>query len=200
MSSAAYPRRCPAGAPFPPHYFDLGRSFAGLKMTSKREVCSPAPPAGANVVSGPSEAVGYVSVVYGSCKIVSSDGCAPPLNVQSWPECARDPNSYKPSGALGASEAELNPSEAVTIPTAPWIPARAFEGGTRLEIYSGDTTMVVFSGDRRLANEAASSLAGAIARHTGSNRAPQLRSAARQPGDGSTCQHRLPTRHRRNND
>jgi hypothetical protein len=201
VNAAGYARKCPAGTPIPSRSYDLGRSFAGLKLTSREDICSPAAPAGVTVVSGPSEAIGYVSVVYGSCTPTSSAGCVPPLNVQSWPECARDPNTYREPGPRRAKpELMLNPSEAITIQAAPWIPARAFEGGTRVEIYSGDTTIVVFASNRHLANAAGMALASAAADQAVPSSASQLRIAARQPGDGSTCQRRLPTRHRRSND
>lgn len=201
MSAAGYAGECPSGAPIPTRYYDLGRAFAGLKLTSQRDLCNPAAPAGAAVSSGPSEAVGYVSVVYGSCTPTSGDGCVPPLNVQSWPECARDPNTYREPTPRGAKlEAMLNPNEPVTIPSAPWIPARAFEGGTRLEIYSGETTIVVFARDSHLASAAGAALANAAADQATPSSALRLRSAARQPGDASTCRHRLPTHHRRSND
>jgi hypothetical protein len=195
VSPAAFKRTCPPGAPTPTRYFDLGRSFAGLRLTSHSEICNPASPPGATVASGPSEAVGYVSVVYGSCTPASGEGCVPPLNVQSWPECARDPKTYKPPGRLGASAARLNPSEAVTVSAAPWIPARSFEAGTRLELYTGETTIVVFAGESRLAAEAGAALATAAATHARPASAPRLRSAAHQPGDASTCRHRLPSHH-----
>lgn len=198
VNVAGFRRVCPAGAPLPTRGYDLRRTFAGLKLTSRRDLCIPAAPAGATVASGPSEAVGYLSLVYGSCTPTSSDGCVPPLNVQSWPECARDPNSYRPSDRRAVRlEATLNPSEPKKIPTAPWVPAREFESGMRLEIYSGDTTIVVFAADTHLADAAGAALARAAAEQAPPGSAVRLRSALRQPGDASTCRHRLPIRPRR---
>lgn len=200
VKTADFAGRCPAGAPIPTRYYDLRRTFAGFKLTSQRDLCIPGAPAGATVASGPSEAIGYVSLVYGSCTPTSSDGCVPPLNVQSWPECARDPNSFRPSDRRAAKlEATLNPSKPIRIPTAPWMPAREFEGGRRLEIYSGETTIVVFAANTHLADAAGAALARAAADQAPSDSAARLRSAARQPGDASTCRHRLPTHHRGRN-
>lgn len=196
VNAASFSRVCPAGAPVPTRAYDLRSTFAGLKLTSRQYLCNPAPPAGATVASGPSEAVGYVSLVYGSCRATSSEGCVPPLNVQSWPECARDPNTYRPSDRRAARrEATLNPNEPVRIPTAPSIPAREFGGGMRLEIYSGDTTIVVFAANTHLAGAAGAAIARTVANQAPTGSAARLRSAARQPGDASTCRDRLPTHH-----
>jgi hypothetical protein len=202
LGETAYRDVCPSGSPIPSGYYDLGREFAGLERTSHRNVCNPAPPAGVVVTNGPSEAIGYVSVTYGSCKPISDAGCFPPLNVQSWPECARNPNTFLEAGR----EVALNPSDAVEFQSAPWIPARAFEEGIRLEIYSGDTTIVVFAGNRRLAHKAAMALASAAADRVPPDAAQSLQAAAREPGDASTCRNRLShlspqsIRPRRNND
>ncbi len=187
--AADYAGACPAGAPIPVRHYDLGRTFAGLDLTSQKKLCL-TPPTGVPVAGGPAEAVGYVSVVYGSCRPTQGAACYPPLNVQSWPECARNPNSY------GSQEAQPGPriilmSDALRVPTAPWIPARTFEGGRRLEIYSGDTTIIVFSSNPRLARAAASALARKAASQAPSSSAPRLRAEARQPGDASTCHYRL---------
>lgn len=189
MNATDYAEVCPPGAPIPVRSYDLGGGFAGLELTSHEKVCLTRP-ADVPITSGPKESVGYASVVYGSCKLTRVTGCYPPLNVQSWPECARNPNSY------GAGEDQAGPSitlmsNALRIPTAPWIPARTFEDGRRLEIYSGDTTIVVFSANPRLAGAAASTLAKKAANQAPSSSAAKLRAEAHQPGDASTCRYRL---------
>jgi hypothetical protein len=192
VSSADYVGVCPVGAPIPLRYYDLGPRFAGLKRTSHKEVCNPPPLAGIRVRSGSSGAVGYVSVTYGTCAPSSAAGCFPPLEVQSWPECARNPNTFREGGTGRETQQNaLNPSNAVRFQAATRIPAQAFEGGARLEIYSGDTTIVVFAGDRDQASRAAAELAAVAADRVGSASARGLRAAARQPGDASACQHRL---------
>lgn len=191
LGAADFRRVCPSGAPIPNRGYDLGREFEGLKRSSKGTVCDPGPPPGITVINGPKEAIGYVSVTYGSCTPTAAAGCFLPLEVQSWPQCARNPNSFRERGPGGRSwEVALNPSDAVRLPGAPWVPAQAFEAGARLEIYSGETTIVVYSRDRHLALVAATALA--VAAHRAAPKsAPQLRSATHQPGDASSCTHRL---------
>jgi hypothetical protein len=112
--------------------------------------------------------------------------------VQSWPECARNPNTFREAGTGRETQQNaLSSSNAVRFQTATRMPARAFEGGTRLEIYSGDTTIVVFAGNRDQARRAAAALAAIAADSGGSVSARGLRAAARRPGDASACQHRL---------
>lgn len=189
MNATDYAEVCPPGAPIPVRSYDLGDAFAGLELTSHEKLCL-TPPTDVPVTSGPTEAVGYASVVYGSCTPTRSAGCYPPLNVQSWPECARNPNSYGSGGARPGPEITLM-SDALWVPTAPWIPALTFEDGRRLEIYSGDTTIVVFSANPRLAGAAASALAKKVANQAPSSSAANLRAEAHQPGDASTCRYRL---------
>ena len=78
---------CPVGAAIPSTAYDLGEIFEGLAVTSKEQVCN-APPQGAPIESGPTKPVGYLDVSYGECSNPQGDGCSPPVDVQSWPECA----------------------------------------------------------------------------------------------------------------
>lgn len=120
-------------------------------------------------------------------------GCAPPLTVQYWPRCARNEESYSvPSTVDGSDQLMANTDVALDQLTSPiysqvlqalsqesWllppsltpgtsfelsqIPSASYEGGTRIEIYAGATTIVVFADDTNLANLAASALALRIA-------------------------------------
>jgi hypothetical protein len=182
---------CAAHMPIPPIAYELGRSFDGLVARHHDYVCNPA----VNphlVVSGPSIAVGYVSTTYGTCD-ASQAGCAPPLDIQNWPECARNPNSYKPNPGVRLEPEEeqlsneLNPVERIRMSRAPWIPALSFEAGTRIELFGGRTTVVVFANAPKLARDAAEALAGAIAREYPRTRSRTLRADANQPGNGRAC-------------
>jgi hypothetical protein len=82
----------------------------------------------------------YVSFVYGDCRPVSYDsGCAPPAEIQVWPADARNLDSYDSSapGAPAPEQTRIRGS-----------PAAFFDGGTRLEIYTSRSTVVVFSHPR----------------------------------------------------
>lgn len=101
-------------------------------------------------------AVPFTSVVYGDCQAQSEQGCAPPLEIQSWPQCERNLASYGDS----PTDEQLNAHEAVRLGAAPNIPTQSFEDGTRIELYTGQTTIVVFADDPSLAQQAADALAG----------------------------------------
>jgi hypothetical protein len=109
--------------------------------------------------------------------------------VQNWPECAQNPNSYKPNPGFTAEQAatSLNPHEKVTLHSAPLIPALAFENRTRIELYAGKTTVAVFATTVRLAREAAEALGKVIAASVPAKDAAWLRASANQPGDGTAC-------------
>ncbi len=89
----------------------------------------------------------YVSYIYGSCEIGDGDeGCAPPLEVQTWPACERARGDYTVAGG-----AEY-PSEA--IGEIEGAPAEQFDAGLRAEVYTQDSTVVVFGDDAKLVREA----------------------------------------------
>jgi hypothetical protein len=82
----------------------------------------------------------YVSFVYGDCApAVSGEGCAPPAEIQVAPGCARGLALYDTpvAGALVPEKTRVR-----------GFPAAFFDGGTRLEIYMGSSTVVVFSDSR----------------------------------------------------
>jgi len=130
------PREAESAAPqssddFPVYF--LGESFEGLELTE-------APPPGR----------GLASFVYGSCDPTGDTGCAPPLEVQVWPACRRNPSSY-----------ELAPG--VPMPrredTVRGVPAAFYEDGLRLELSTGSVTVVIF-GEHEQIVRAAQALRG----------------------------------------
>jgi hypothetical protein len=92
-----------------------------------------------------------VSFLYGSCSIpVDGDGarggCAPPLAVQVWPACDRDPSLYP-----------FAPEERLRVRG---VPAAFYEGHRRLELSTGELTVVLFGQERDQLMEAAAGLRG----------------------------------------
>ena len=100
----------------------VGPSFDGLELTTVIRSCD-APPRG--------EPAGWDSVdfSYGECD-ASRGGCAPPISIQTWPY-------------------ELRNEELIDIPGTPTtvegVPATNYGG--RLEIYHGDSTVVIHTED-----------------------------------------------------
>jgi hypothetical protein len=74
-----------------------------------------------------------VSFIYGSCRPSGDAGCAPPVEVQIWPACARSLSLYSGVGAPTPEPAVVRGA-----------PAAFFEGGHRLEIQTGTSTVVIF--------------------------------------------------------
>lgn len=122
---------------------------------------------------------------YGTCTPERFEGgCDPPLEIQSWPECNRNFSSYgvvKPAGAL-------RPRKSFFLSGSYKIPTAAFEYGRfgpRLEMYTGQTTVVIFSygnpNPPSLARLAAHALARLIAPNLSRIPAKRLRALAVDP-------------------
>jgi hypothetical protein len=92
----------------------------------------------------------YVGFVYGDCVASDEQGCPPPLEIQVWPACERSIADYSltPTG-------DPLPHESTFVRGAP---AAWFEDGLRLEVYSGDVTVVVFGVDHAQIGRAAAAL------------------------------------------
>jgi hypothetical protein len=117
---------------FPVYY--AGASVAGLPLTSVERSPITAPPGTSVAKKLRAEAdISSVDFFYGSCIGAEGEGCNIPLVIQVWPACARYPALY---GGLGSPV----PSKA----TIRGVPAAYFEGGYRLEIQSGASTIVIF--------------------------------------------------------
>ena len=108
--------------------YDLGPSFAGLPLRARVY--------GGKGKPYPGEPIGAHDVlfVYGTCELPPIDGgCAPPLQVQVWPACRRNP-----------AVIDLAPDESVTVRG---LPAHFYEDHTRLEFTTGRSTVVLFDSE-----------------------------------------------------
>ena len=84
------------------------------------------------------ESADYVSFVYGACTPSPDSGCAPPAEVQVWPSGVRSAGSYDASPGAPV----LEPSRIRGRPAA-------FVGdGMQLELYTEESTIVVFADTR----------------------------------------------------
>jgi hypothetical protein len=81
----------------------------------------------------------YVSFVYGDCAPGDEGGCAPPAEIQVWPACRRNLALYT------GSRPDTPAAEQTTIRG---VPAVSLDDGTRLELQTGGSTVVVFSDSR----------------------------------------------------
>ncbi len=90
----------------------------------------------------------FVGFVYGSCQPEPDSGCTAPLDVQVWAACERNPSAYSPA---------LTREGPVTVRG---VPAHFYEDGSRLELSTGTSTVVIFAKDRERALRAAAALEG----------------------------------------
>jgi hypothetical protein len=115
--------------------FSPGRSADGQPLT---------------VVLRRHDTASYVSFVYGDCAAEGDTGCAPPAEVQVWPLCRRSLALY--GSGVGAGSVRPEPVRVRGVPGA------FFDQGTRLELETGQSLVVVFAGSREQALEIAGEL------------------------------------------
>jgi hypothetical protein len=112
--------------------YNAGASFDGLPLTAVQRV---------DAAPNPLEPVRADSwtFVYGNCTVTSSEegGCALPVQIQIWPACERNPSVYPPDETR----------EPVKVRG---VPGFLYEDGTRLELTTGSSTVVIFGHPARL--------------------------------------------------
>lgn len=125
-------RACPATSSLETDFaaYQLGSSFDGLANSDTFRRCEPR-------VNEPGRA-NFLSYIYGDCAVPEGQehGCSLPLEVQNWPACERNRASYR----LGPVD-EPYPRVDDTVRG---VPAAWFDESTRLELYTGETTVVLF--------------------------------------------------------
>ena len=82
----------------------------------------------------------FVSFVYGDCTADDELGCAPPIEIQVWPACRRHLGLYGNTPPSADSPMERTSVRGV--------PAAVFDDGTRLELQTGRSSVVVFAESR----------------------------------------------------
>jgi hypothetical protein len=112
-----------------------GESFDGLGVTAVLRRCDkpqPDDPGRAN----------YVSYIYGDCDPAGSDeGCAPPIEIQSWPAAEVTPQMF----ASAAPDGQPRPG---TDTTVGGLPATKYDGGEMLVVFRPRSTVMVFGRDQ----------------------------------------------------
>jgi hypothetical protein len=77
--------------------------------------------------------------IYGDCDPGDDEGCAPPIEIQNYSACERNLSSYTGQGS--------GPEKRLRVRG---VPAAVFEDGGRIEVYTGRTTVVIFSDEATL--------------------------------------------------
>ena len=109
----------------------------------------------------------FVNHIYGDCRAESDTGCAPPLQVQVWPACERNLSVYPTDDWFDVERT-----------TVRGVPAAFFENGARLELYTGDVTIVIFGLGRQHVVQAAEALQPANSRASAARNLPSPRAGA----------------------
>jgi hypothetical protein len=141
----------PCGEAF--NHFYVGQALAGRELVHRQVACTEPKPVRTRAAGGEIDPRSLVrahsvSYIYGTCKATSELGCAPPLDIQTWPACERSPADYSVAGE------PLKPSEVLELRG---VPAR-FYGDDRLELSTGALTIVFFGDSRDLLLAAAEEL------------------------------------------
>lgn len=141
---------CPSASEAVDHdQYSVGDDHEGLKLSKRYAVCD-AEPTGPYA---PPTRRNFVSRLYGTCTPIGEGGCPYPLEVQSWPACERNASLYTrfpgPAGPLIPQRTTIR-----------GVPAAVFDNGLRIEVYTGDATVVVTATSARDALVAARRLTG----------------------------------------
>lgn len=116
-------------------YF-AGQSVAGLPLTA---------------VERRNDTAAYVSFVYGDCRAGDHQGCAPPLEIQTWPACVRHLSLYDDRDPFAPRPERSRVRGA---------PAGILDDGRQLELQTASSTVVMFAETRALVSRAAAALRG----------------------------------------
>jgi hypothetical protein len=134
----------PCTGPTDPINFEIlsaGPEVAGLPLTAAVRRCDSAAPAD----EAPANRITYI---YGSCEIPETEtGCAPPLEVQTWPACQRNKAGY-------TFEGQPLPYTELSKRGAAEVVEFNFALESRIEVYTKSSTVVLFAASRELALKA----------------------------------------------
>jgi hypothetical protein len=141
----------PSGDRGPKSTFSLeqARGFTDFPVYYAGDVAAGAPLV---AVLRRNDTANYVSFIYGECVATNESGCAPTAEVQVWPACRRNPSMY-----LRALSAMAPDPRATSVRG---VPAAFFEDGTRLEIQTATSTVVVFAATRETVTSISRALRG----------------------------------------
>ena len=121
--------------------FSAGATPAGLPLNSTVRRCDESAPAD----EAPANFVAYT---YGQCEIAEgATGCQLPLQIHTWPACQRSLGDY-------SFEGKPMPFKVLGKPDGAEVVEIDFMFEPRIEIYTRDSTVVIFANEPALALEA----------------------------------------------
>jgi hypothetical protein len=133
----------PAEKPANFRLYSLGTRFAGLPLTAVLRTCgNPQPVPGDNPKLPATYRSNSVTYIYGDCTPPAGEGgCAAPIQLQISPACERNVAQYERRPKLTRRRG---------------VPSAALDRA--LELYTADSTVVIFTGDRHLMRRAVSAV------------------------------------------
>ena len=157
--------------------FSSGPEVGGLPMTAAVRRCDFATPAY-------EEPANRLTYSYGTCEIEAGEtGCAPPLEVQTWPACQRSLADY-------SFEGEPIPHRLIGRLGGAKVVEFDFLVENRIEVYAKSSTVVIFADSPGLAREAVSRLTPQMRGTPPATRRDELQKqppgALEPPVDGAT--------------
>jgi hypothetical protein len=157
--------------------FSAGPSVAGVPLAGFKRRCGGTTPA-------EEPPANFTNYFYGHCKIAEgATGCAPPLQIQTWPACQR---------ALGDYTFEGKPMPYRRLPSRSGaeVVEIQFEYGPRIEIYTKSSTIVIFAENPDLGEKALTQLRSQEIGNPPATQADELKGEPEQslepPTDGAT--------------
>lgn len=128
--------------------YTLGDSFRDLPLNAIVR-------ANAGRIPGEPVRADHMTFMYGTCESVGGQGCLVPLQVQVWNACERNRESY----AKGPGGPAITADDSLRVRG---VPAAFYDDFSRLELYSGLGTVVIFAdkSNRELLVDAAEQLRG----------------------------------------
>jgi hypothetical protein len=122
--------------------FSAGPAVEGLPMNAAVRRCDVAAPKDEKPAN-------YLTYVYGYCETPAKDdqGCAPPLQIQTWPACQRNKAGYSFDG-------KPVPSREIPPKGGAMVTEFKLAGESRLEVYTKSSTVVIFAERPELAKKA----------------------------------------------
>lgn len=113
-----------AAFPVQPQY-NVGPAFAGLHNSYRARLCAPDPRLHYDGKLMPGDrgtnTVPYFLNVYGTCRAISEEGCAPPLAIETWPICADNLSSSSATGGFDQRGARVSSLQSLLLRERGWL-------------------------------------------------------------------------------
>ncbi len=110
-----------------------GESFDGLGVTAVLRRCD-------DPVPGDPGRANYVSYIYGDCHPAGDEGCAPPIEIQSWPAAEVTKQMF----SSATPDGQPRPGTETTVGG---MPATNYDSGRQLVIFRPQSTVMIFGRD-----------------------------------------------------